>query len=353
MALCFQFQGLAQFGMAASRDRMSKPGRATGTHVQMHGEYWSPQPRVGVRQQRGGSYLSTLPRRCRQHDCLVLRPPILVHCRASNIDLGPAAEGNQNQNRQSQNKQQSKKQLRRRSDDLAISDDSDTERTNSEREEAMYESDVGDEFDDHDPLDDETNARIIDLDTGRELDCYVNQVVELNGVGYAVCYPLDQPVVIATLTSAPGGFEQELIAIEDEEKINELFPVAYAIASESDMILTRSAYVMTLAGYEDDVGEYEDSESDLEQGENAFSDDDDESFEDSNEDVEVLFEFYHKNVEYMVCKPLDPVLFVARPLPRDVANGVENAYYVPEKDELDAILPQVEAAMESSIIGDA
>eukprot|EP00184_Porphyridium_aerugineum_P006012 CAMPEP_0184695524 /NCGR_PEP_ID=MMETSP0313-20130426/3128_1 /TAXON_ID=2792 /ORGANISM="Porphyridium aerugineum, Strain SAG 1380-2" /LENGTH=354 /DNA_ID=CAMNT_0027154003 /DNA_START=51 /DNA_END=1115 /DNA_ORIENTATION=+ len=201
--------------------------------------------------------------------------------------------------------------------------------------------------------DEEDEVIILDVVSQRELPCIISRTIEVDKVNYSVLYPRDEPVVIATLTAEVGGYESVLTAVEEEEKMNELFPIAYQVMAEENVALIRSAYVMTVSG----LDEEEEDDGDDSGFENYDVDDDNltkhldresDEPEQEDEDVEVLGQFYYKGVEYMVCKPLDPVFFVARPF--ETPEGKERKlYYVPDKKELDRVFPRVESQLANDL----
>jgi len=244
------------------------------------------------------------------------------------------------------------------------------------------EDEVENESEDENENEEEQEATIYDELSGRELECIISANIVVDNIEYAVCYPRDQVVVIATLVSE--GFEAVLTAVEEEAVLDKLFPSAYAVLAEADLALIRSAYVLTVGGYDDEDDSDNDDGDDWETGgvggtqsrralgrdhgsddtsstefelgsdeiSNTESDRDAHEGEDEDEDVEVLAEFYYRGVEYMVCKPLEPVMFVARRATggralKLAASSGADVYVVPDKDELDRVVPFVEAELES------
>ena len=99
---------------------------------------------------------------------------------------------------------------------------------------------------------------------GRDLLCFLEQLIPLDGSDYALLTPVDTPVCLFRLKD---GSDPELIdAIEDSEPI---LSVADVVLQEHDLTLVRSAVTLTVSGeldepdpedFEDDDAEDDDSE---------------------------------------------------------------------------------------------
>ena len=153
---------------------------------------------------------------------------------------------------------------------------------------------------------------------GRDLLCFLEQLIPLDGSDYALLTPVDTPVCLFRLKD---GSDPELIdAIEDSEPI---LSVADVVLQEHDLTLVRSAVTLTVSG-ELDEPEPEDFEED---------DDDDDS-----ETYELLVSFLVEEQEYGLYIPLDPFFVVAR---MDDAGAV-----LVEGEDFDRIQPRIEAELE-------
>ena len=143
-------------------------------------------------------------------------------------------------------------------------------------------------------------------DDGRQLVCYVEEPVLLEGNTYALLTPVDTPVCLVRL----GEEESEHEIIEDLEGAEEILSIADAVLQEHDLTLVRSAHILTVNGEIDgpDLDDDEDSE-----------DDDLEELDDLEEDgesdtYEMLLDrpFWVGEEQYALFIPLDPLFLVAR-----------------------------------------
>ena len=125
----------------------------------------------------------------------------------------------------------------------------------------------------------------------RDLLCFLEQLIPLDGVDYALLTPVDTPVCLFRLKD---GDEPELIdAISDSEPI---LSVADVVLQEHDLTLVRSAVTLTVSG-ELDEPDPDELEEDGEE-------------EDDSETYELLVSFLVEEQEYGLYIPLDP-FFVA------------------------------------------
>lgn len=153
----------------------------------------------------------------------------------------------------------------------------------------------------------------------RDLLCFLEQLIPLDGVDYALLTPVDTPVCLFRLKD---GDEPELIdAISDSEPI---LSVADVVLQEHDLTLVRSAVTLTVSGEldEPDPDELEDD------GEE----------EDDSETYELLVSFLVEEQEYGLYIPLDPFFVVAR-----MNDGTAELV---EGEEFDRIQPRIEAELE-------
>ena len=155
--------------------------------------------------------------------------------------------------------------------------------------------------------------------TGRDLLCFLEQLIPLDGSDYALLTPVDTPVCLFRLKD---GSDPELIdAISDSEPI---LSVADVVLQEHDLTLVRSAVTLTVSG-ELDEPEPEDLE-------------DEDGDEDDAETYELLVSFLVEEQEYGLYIPLDPFFVVAR---MDEAGAV-----LVEGEDFDRIQPKIEAELE-------
>lgn len=135
---------------------------------------------------------------------------------------------------------------------------------------------------------------------GRSLECYVEHSLSVEEQEYVLLLPVDSPVEIFAWQG--DDEEEEAILVEDESVIDEIFPTAQAVLSEQNLTLKNTAYALTVGGELPPVEEselftleIEDEDADLEP-----------------EQLQLLATFYHKEQEYAIYTPLDPLLFFAR-----------------------------------------
>lgn len=81
---------------------------------------------------------------------------------------------------------------------------------------------------------------------GRSLACYVEHSFELNGENYVLLLPVDAPVEI--FAWAEDDDDEEPIAIEDPDEIDEIFETAKAVLEEQNLTLKRTAVTLTVSG---------------------------------------------------------------------------------------------------------
>ena len=129
-------------------------------------------------------------------------------------------------------------------------------------------------------------------DEGRDLLCFLEQLIPLDDKDYALLTPVDTPVSLFRLIE---GNDPELIeTIASSEPI---LSVADVVLQEHDLTLVRSAVTLTVNGEldEPDPEELEDEETD-----------------DDSETYELLVSFMVQEQEYGLYIPLDPFFVVAR-----------------------------------------
>jgi len=153
---------------------------------------------------------------------------------------------------------------------------------------------------------------------GRQLLCFLEQLIPLDGHGYVLLTPVDTPVCLFRLD---GDEDPELIDTIDATE--PILSVADVVLQEHDLTLVRSAVTLTVSG-ELDEPEPEDLE-------------DEEDADDDSETYELLVSFMVENQEYGLYIPLDPFFVVAR------MQGTE-AILV-EGEEFDRVQPRIEAEL--------
>ena len=153
---------------------------------------------------------------------------------------------------------------------------------------------------------------------GRDLLCFLEQLIPLDGTDFALLTPVDTPVCLFRLRE---GDDPELIdSITSSETI---LSVADVVLQEHDLTLVRSAVTLTVNGELD-----EPDPEDL----------DDEDGNDESETYELLVSFLVDEQEYGLYIPLDPFFVVAR-----IDDG---AAVLVEGEEFDRIQPRIEAELD-------
>ena len=155
---------------------------------------------------------------------------------------------------------------------------------------------------------------------GRQLLCFLEQLIPLDGNDYALLTPVDTPVCLVKIAADDDSDDEVIDELSGAEPI---LSVADVVLQEHDLTLVRSAVTLTVSG-ELDEPEPEDLE-------------DDEDADDDSETYELLVSFMVDNQEYGLYIPLDPFFVVAR------MQGTE-AILV-EGEEFDRVQPRIEAEL--------
>ena len=154
--------------------------------------------------------------------------------------------------------------------------------------------------------------------SGRELLCYLEQLIPLDGRDYGLLTPVDTPVCLFRLQE-----EDDPELIETLKASEPILGVADVVLQEHDLTLVRSAVTLTVSGELD-----EPDPEDL---------DPEEAGDDESETYELLVGFMVDDQEYGLYIPLDPFFVVAR-LEGDRAELVEG-------EEFDRVQPRIEAEL--------
>jgi hypothetical protein len=83
-----------------------------------------------------------------------------------------------------------------------------------------------------------------DMKLGRTIECFVDREIEVEGKQYATLMPADTPVIMAGYKMVNGS--QQLVPVLEDKAIDDLFPTAFAVLSEMELTLSRSAVVLTV-----------------------------------------------------------------------------------------------------------
>lgn len=149
--------------------------------------------------------------------------------------------------------------------------------------------------------DDAQTINLIDED-GRSLLCYVERSLKVQGQEYTLLLPVDAPIEIFAWAIDEEDDEDEMLMDIDEDELEEVFPTARAVLAEQDLILNRTALTLTASGELPEVEEDDIISLDIEEDEG----------QPNLEQFQQLASFFYEEQEYVVCTPLDPLLFFAR-----------------------------------------
>jgi len=154
---------------------------------------------------------------------------------------------------------------------------------------------------------------------GRQLLCFLEQLIPLDGHDYALLTPVDTPVCLFRLRD-----DEDPELIETLEASEPILSVADVVLQEHDLTLVRSAVTLTVSG------ELEEPDpDDLE---------DDEDGDEESETYELLVSFLADEQEYGLYIPLDPFFVVAR------IEGGEGVLV--EGEEFERVQPRIEAELD-------
>ena len=162
---------------------------------------------------------------------------------------------------------------------------------------------------------------VVKDDQGRELLCFLEQLIPLDGQDYALLTPVDTPVCLFRLSN-----DEEPELMDPTNASEPVLSTAEVVLQEHELNLVRSAVTLTVAG---ELDEPDPEDLDLE-GE--------EDDEDDAETYELLVSFLVAEQEYGLYIPLDPFFVVAR-----LENG--HAHLV-EGDEFERVQPRIEAELD-------
>ena len=172
---------------------------------------------------------------------------------------------------------------------------------------------------------------------GRQLLCFLEQLVPLAGRDYALLTPVDTPVSLVRLPQSEAEEPEEIVDWAEREPILE---VAESVLQEHNLTLVRSAATLTVTGDFEEPGlEDDDEEDEIEEGD-ALEDDE------AGDLFESLLDrpFYVGEEQYDLFIPLDPFFVVA------VLDG-KQAHLV-EGEEFERVQPLLEAELERRELGD-
>ena len=157
---------------------------------------------------------------------------------------------------------------------------------------------------------------------GHDLLCFLEHLIPLDGLDYALLSPVDTPVSLFRL-----GDDDEPEPINSVSSSEPILSVADVVLQEHDLVLVRSAITLTVSGELE-----EPDQEDLEEL------DDEDDLDDDAETFELLVSFMVDAQEYGLYIPLDPFLVLVR--------MVDGQAELLSEDELDRIQPRIEAELE-------
>jgi hypothetical protein len=158
----------------------------------------------------------------------------------------------------------------------------------------------------------------------RQLLCFLEQLIPLDGHDYALLTPVDTPVCLVKISADEDG-EDEII--EELDAAEPILSVADVVLQEHDLTLVRSAVTLTVSG--------ELEEPDPEELEDELDGEDDDEESDL---YEMLVQFRAEGQEYGLFIPLDPFFVVAR---MENGEGV-----LVEGEEFERVQPRIEAELD-------
>ena len=166
---------------------------------------------------------------------------------------------------------------------------------------------------------------------GRQLLCFLEQLIPLDGNDYALLTPVDTPVCLVRIAADDASDDEVIDELDGAEPI---LSVAEVVLQEHDLTLVRSAVTLTVSG-ELDEPDPEELEDEIEEDE-----DDDES-----DLYEMLIQFRAEGQEYGLFIPLDPFFVVAR-----MQNGEG---ILVEGEEFERVQPRIEAELDERELGES
>ena len=158
---------------------------------------------------------------------------------------------------------------------------------------------------------------------GKELLCFLEQLIPLDGHDYALLTPVDTQVCLFRLSD-----DEEPELLEGLDASEPILSTAEVVLQEHELTLVRSAVTLTVSG---ELEEPDPEDFDEEDEENDSDDDDAETYE-------LLVSFMVADEEYGLYIPLDPFFVVAR-MENDHALLVEG-------EEFERVQPRIEAELE-------
>ena len=157
--------------------------------------------------------------------------------------------------------------------------------------------------------------------SGRQLLCFLEELIPLDGHDYVLLTPVDTPVCLFQLTDD----EEEPKLIDTVDATEPILSIADVVLQEHDLTLVRSAVTLTVSG-------------ELEEPDPDDFDDDDESDPEDSETYDLLVSFVVDEQDYGLYIPLDPFFVVARMEGSDAV--------LVEGEEFERVQPRIEAELD-------
>ena len=181
---------------------------------------------------------------------------------------------------------------------------------------------------------------ILKDEDGRSILCQVENTLKVRGKEYVLLLPVDTPIEIFAWAEDEEDADEEgemLVDIDDEE-LEDVFATARAVLAEQDLILNRTALTLTASGEIPEVEEDDIIALDIEDPEGKFN----------MEQFQQLAAFFYEEQEYVVCTPLDPLLFFAKMNAQGEPEllSPEEFQELVELDEFKALQAQLESEAE-------
>jgi len=159
---------------------------------------------------------------------------------------------------------------------------------------------------------------------GRQLLCFLEQLIPLDGHDYGLLTPVDTPVCLVRIAEDDDSDDE---VIEELDGAEPILSVAEVVLQEHDLTLVRSAVTLTVSG-ELDEPDPDELEEELE----------DEGDDEDSDLYEMLIQFRAEGREYGLFIPLDPFFVVAR-----MTNGEG---VLVEGEEFERVQPRIEAELD-------
>jgi hypothetical protein len=164
---------------------------------------------------------------------------------------------------------------------------------------------------------------------GRQLLCFLEQLIPLDGHDYALLTPVDTPVCLVRIAEDDDGEDE---VIEELGGAETILSVAEVVLQEHDLTLVRSAVTLTVSG------ELEEPDPD------ELEEEIDEEGDEDSDLYELLIQFRAEGQDYGLFIPLDPFFVVAR-----IKDG--EAVLV-EGEEFERVQPRIEAELDERELAD-